>query len=418
MKRTLVLFGLGTGLWPAAVLAQVPVYPTGAATQPPVTLDPSSSGSQAPPPPVQAPVKQTPAVVVVKPDGTVVEGAPSDANAAPSGYYVGGVGGGATAPLDEPAEIHAGPVPELHVVRHGDTLWDICFYYFNDPWQWPKVWSYNPQITNPHWIYPGDLVRLLPRGQFAEQPAAAVKEPEKGGDVKPIDRVPPPATRTEVGIRQLAFVETKDLDKSITIDGSVDEKELLGVGDSVYLTYPSNNPPEVGKTYTVYAPGNKVKNLGAYVHILGEVQVVSVKQDKRARGLITKSNQEIVRGNKVGPLVKQYKNVPPVAPKVDAQGTIVAQLAAEQLIGAGQVVFIDIGAKSGLEVGNRMYVVRRGDALPSQARDLAGQDDRRFPARALGQVTIVEVGDKISVGLVTLSVQEMGVGDVVMMQKE
>jgi hypothetical protein len=309
-------------------------------------------------------------------------------------------------------------VPELHVVRHGDTLWDICFYYFNDPWQWPKVWSYNPQITNPHWIYPGDLVRLLPRGQFAEQQTATVKEPEKGGDTKPVDRVPPPATRTQVGIKQLAFVEKKDLDKSITIDGSVDEKELLGIGDSVYLTYPSNNPPEVGKTYTVYAPGNSVKNLGSYVHILGEVQVNSVKQDKRARGTITMSNQEIVRGNKVGPLVKQFKSVPPVAPKVDAQGTIVAQLNAEQLIGAGQVVFIDLGQASGLEVGNRMYVVRRGDGLPAEARDLAGQDDRRFPARALGQVSIVEVGDKISVGLVTLSVQEMGVGDVVMMQKE
>jgi hypothetical protein len=418
VKRTLVLFGLGTaGLWPASVLAQVPVYPNGAATQPPVNLDPSAGGSQAPPPPPVAPVKNTPAVVVVKPDGTVVEGAPSDVNAAPSGYYVGG-NPGAAAPLDEPAEIHAGPVPELHVVRHGDTLWDICFYYFNDPWQWPKVWSYNPQITNPHWIYPGDLVRLLPRGQFAEQQTATVKEPEKGGDTKPVDRVPPPATRTQVGIKQLAFVEKKDLDKSITIDGSVDEKELLGIGDSVYLTYPSNNPPEVGKTYTVYAPGNSVKNLGSYVHILGEVQVNSVKQDKRARGTITMSNQEIVRGNKVGPLVKQFKNVPPVAPKVDAQGTIVAQLAAEQLIGAGQVVFIDLGQASGLEVGNRMYVVRRGDGLPAEARDLAGQDDRRFPARALGQISIVEVGDKISVGLVTLSVQEMGVGDVVMMQKE
>ena len=46
-----------------------------------------------------------------------------------------------------------------------------------------------------------------------------------------------------------------------------------------------------------------------------------------------------------------------------------------------------------------------------------GQDDRRFPARALGEIVIVEVGEKVSVGLVTLSVQEMGVGDLVMMQK-
>lgn len=413
MKRTLVVFGLG--LWPAQGLAQVPVYPNGQAAQPPVNLDPGSTGTQAPaPPPQQAPQAQKPNVIVVKPDGSVVDTA-ADANAAPSGYYLGNGSVSPTAPEGEPAEIHTGAVPELHVVRSGDTLWDICWYYFNDPWQWPKIWSYNAQITNPHWIYPGDLVRLLPRGVFAEQPG--VLEPEKGGDIKPADRVPPPTKRSEVGIRLLAFVEKKDLDKSITIDGSVDEKLLLGVGDSVYLSYPSNNPPEVGKRYTIYKPGNSVKNLGSYVHILGEVEVVSVKQDKRARGIITASNQEIERGDKVGPLVKQYKSVPPVAPKVDAQGTIVALLAQEQLIGQGEIIFIDQGASSGIEVGNRMFVVRRGDALPSEARDTAGQDDRRYPARSLGQITIVEVGEKISVGLVTISVQEMAVGDTVMMQK-
>ena len=65
--------------------------------------------------------------------------------------------------IDEADNLRTGAVPELHVVRGGDTLWDICFLYFNDPFQWPKIWSYNPQITNPHWIYPGDLVRRRPR---------------------------------------------------------------------------------------------------------------------------------------------------------------------------------------------------------------------------------------------------------------
>src|SRR6185312_5930518 len=51
-------------------------------------------------------------------------------------------------------------VPALHQVKRGDTLWDLCNGYFQNPWMWPKVWSYNPQIQNPHWIYPGDQVRL------------------------------------------------------------------------------------------------------------------------------------------------------------------------------------------------------------------------------------------------------------------
>jgi LysM domain len=419
-KRVRQVLFVAVATLPSAANAQVPVYPSGAIPQPPVNLDPSASGSQAPPPP--APVVQQPSqpnVIVVKPDGSVTQS--SDSNAAPSGYFIdNNAPTGIMNPENEPAQVSSGPVPELHVVRSGDTLWDICTYYFNDPWQWPKIWSYNPQITNPHWIYPGDLVRLLPRGQFAQQPINDTAKAATAPDTKPADNIPPPAKRIGVGLQQAAFVEKSDLDKSITIDGSVDEKVLLGRGDAVYLSYPSNNPPEVGKTYSIYVPDNEVhtngKDYGSYVRLLGSLRVESVKQDKRARAIITDSNMEIQRGSKVGPLLKEFSTVPNVPPKVDLQGNIVAMLTRERLIGQGELVFIDQGQSSGIEVGNRMYVVRRGDAYPGHAQTTIGQDDRRFPARALGQIVVVEVGDKISVGLVTLSVQEMGVGDVVTMQ--
>src|SRR3954470_18524896 len=54
------------------------------------------------------------------------------------------------------------PIPPIHLVRHGDTLWDLSDGYYGNPWQWPKIWSMNPQVKNPHWIYPGDQLRLLP----------------------------------------------------------------------------------------------------------------------------------------------------------------------------------------------------------------------------------------------------------------
>ena len=412
-----VLF-VTAAMLPSAANAQVPIYPNASVPQPPVNLDPGTFGNQAPEPEAPAPPPSQPSspnVVVVKPDGSITKS--SDTNAAPSGYFVDGAPTGIMAP--ETAEVHAGPVPELHVVRAGDTLWDICWYYFNDPWQWPKIWSYNPQITNPHWIYPGDLVRLLPRGQFA-QSSTAKPAPEVEGPTTAPDNLPPPAQKIGVGLQQVAFVEKSDLDKSISIDGSVDEKVLLGRGDAVYLSYPSNNPPEVGKTYSIYVADNPVtkggKDYGSYVHLLGEVRVTNVNHDKRARGIITESNMEIERGAKVGPLLKEFSNVPTVAPKVDLQGSIVAMLGRDQLIGQGELVFVDQGQGSGLEVGNRLTVVRRGDAYPPHAKTTIGQDDHRFPARALGEIVIVEVGDKVSVGLVTLSVQEMGVGDVVMMQ--
>jgi len=414
MTRTL-LFATALAV-PALASAQVmPGYPDPSAPQAPVSLDPSQTGTQAVP--ARAPARAAP-VVVVKPDGTVVSAAAPASTAAPAGNFIDN---GAPPPADEPEPVRAGPVPELHTVRSGDTLWGICTYYFNDPWQWPKVWSYNPQITNPHWIYPGDLVRLLPRGVFAQ--SQDIAQPEKAGDVaKPAERVVAPAKKLDLSLKQTAFVESSALNAAMTIDGATDEKTLLGTGDSVYLAYPSDAPPRVGQRYSVYVPGQAVKSggkdIGAWVRLLGTLEVVSVKQDKRARGVITESNHEIERGAKVGPLLRQFSNVPSARPKVDARGSIVAMLANDQLIGQGEVVFVNLGKDSGLEVGNRMFVVRRGDALPTKARDMAGQDDPRFPARALGEVVIVEVGDKISIALVTLSVQEMGVGDSVMMQAE
>lgn len=413
---------------PGAAAAQVPpVYPSQDA---PINLDPGAAPQPATPAPQPTrPQPQEPNVIVVGPDGKVTYGPGADqaqGQAPAGGYYYDPEGGpyGYEPDMDEPVSVHAGPTPELHVVRRGDTLWDISFYYFNDPWQWPKVWSYNPQITNPHWIYPGDLVRLLPRGMFAAQPS--LEEPESTGtaataEPKPVDRLPAPSQRASAGIKQTAFVEKAELERSIVVDGSVDEKELLSIGDSIYLAYPKNNPPKVGQRYSIYSPQQTVKHggkeHGAYVRVLGTVEVASVPEGKRARGVIVEANQEIERGARVGPLAKQWKNVAPVPPKVNAQGSIVAMLTADQLIGQGEIVFIDLGKKSGIEVGNRMFVVRRGDALPPQVKDTVGQDDRSFPARSLGQIVIVEVGDKISVGLVTLSVQEASVGDLVMMQK-
>ena len=51
--------------------------------------------------------------------------------------------------------------PDHYVVVKGDTLWDISAMFLRDPWLWPEVWHVNPQIVNPHLIYPGDLLSLI-----------------------------------------------------------------------------------------------------------------------------------------------------------------------------------------------------------------------------------------------------------------
>ena len=308
-----------------------------------------------------------------------------------------------------------GPVPDVHVVRPRDTLWDICAYYFGDPWKWPEIWSYNPTITNPHWIYPGDLVRLHPAGEMAVMSAPNPESPDliEDGPSQPVE------------FRQLAFVGIDELKDAGTVVGSVDEKEMLSVGDEIFVDYPEGKPPQVGKRYSIYTKAKDIKSadgkhkVGAYVLLLGEVEIREVKKGKTARAVITYSTDVIARGARVGPLKTQFKDLPEVAPEKDVEGTIVAQMAGDDLIGDGHVVFIDRGKDDGVKVGNRFAVVRRGDAydVANGTHAEVGKDDRHYPETVVGQITIVEVGKGTSVALVLEADKELGVGDHVVMRK-
>lgn len=321
-----------------------------------------------------------------------------------------------------------GPTPLYHEVRSGDTLWDICWFYFNNPWEWPRIWSYNRGITNPHWIYPGDRVRLYAEGEEPGQPdlQGDLEQQQSGSDTAEVvpDGLPvqdAPA-RSGVRIRRRAFVDEEARKQAATVVGSVEEKTMLSEGDSVYLGYPADRPLKAGERYSVYTDTQAVrhpesgKTVGRFVKLLGELEVVSVTEGKRARAVITDSVDVIERGALVGPLPRVYRTVEPQRSEADVQGTIVATLHSDQLIGQGQVIFVDKGESDGLQVGNRMYVVRRGDAY-SSAKSSVAQDDRRFPERAIGEVLIVQAGKGASAALVTLALQEIGMGDRVIMRK-
>ena len=397
----------------------------------PNTVSPTSSAGQAPAP-APAPSGSTGVAVpgTPAPAGTVVEPTPggevsNDNKGGDQGvFFDDSPRSGNDESDDQPHNL--GTTPDVHVVRSGDTLWDICQYYFNNPWDWPKVWSYNPTITNPHWIYPGDLVRLYPAGQA---PAAtgddqkASKQPAEFGVARSVGTAPPPSRGAS--LRQIAFVDDEELKYAGTIIGSPEEKVMLSPGDEVYVEYPEGKPPQIGQRYAIYSDAEPIRHpetkevVGAYITLHGEVRITEVKKGRKARAMLTYATDVIERGMRVGPTRTQFKDVAPKPPERDLEGVIIAILGMDALIGDHMVIFIDRGVDDGLKAGNQMLVLRRGDGYIAKMgpSGTAGQDDRRFPDNDIGQLIVVEVGKKSSIAFVSRSRQELEIGDHVVMRK-
>ncbi|WAC62773.1 LysM domain-containing protein [Pseudoxanthomonas sp. SL93] len=91
---------------------------------------------------------------------------------------------GTYAAAAEMAESH----PDTYVVKRGDTLWDISARFLKKPWLWPEIWQANPQIKNPHLIYPGDVISLAYLDRVAVQPGPREEAPLNAiplGDIEP-----------------------------------------------------------------------------------------------------------------------------------------------------------------------------------------------------------------------------------------
>ena len=317
----------------------------------------------------------------------------------------------------------SGGLPSLHEVVRGDTLWDITEQYFRDPFEWPRVWSLNPQISNPHWIYPGDEVRL--EGEQisgGEGPQVAGPASSSAAD-QAESRSPRSPLTTSFVLRQLAFVDRADLETAAHVAGSPTERQLLTFGDTIYLDEVGGL--RAGETYAIYTDEREVRHphsgevVGAYVRLLGEVEILGVRDGERAIARIVRAVDVVERGARVAPLVRRFAQVEAAPARTDARGVIVATIEIGELVGQNHLVVLDRGARDGVEVGNPFHVIRRGDGFSPRLGPLShvGQDDDNYPTRVVGLIRVIEVSEGTSLGLVISSALEVGVGDHVAMQR-
>lgn len=324
-------------------------------------------------------------------------------------------------------EQNEGQVEEgsVHRVVEGDTLWDITGRYVGNPFHWPRVWSYNPEIENPHWIFPGDRVRLGPT-TTPMVPVATEEEPIFEDEVLP--EVPEVAVVGKIGYQKPArrfrtdgIITRRALEASGRITNSFEEKALLAEGDRVYLEWPEKRALQTGETYVVFRPEGRIYHpvteafMGHFTRILGTVQVVEVSPyRKHVIAVVRKSFEEIERGDRIGPSVRELDR--PVEHRPN-QRNLVGRIAATmnegvREVGQDQIVFLDRGRAHGVEVGNHFQVVRAGDGLELSDDDLVSN----LPSETLAELLVLEVHEQTSAAMVVGSRREVHVGDRVVMQ--
>jgi LysM domain len=327
-----------------------------------------------------------------------------------------------------------GAAPETYVVKKGDTLWDICDGYFQNPYEWPRIWSYNPQLQNPHWIYPGDEIRLRALG-ISLNPSSignGDKSNSPGNDQVSslVDRRRQVPNNT-IFLRDQGFVDDTQDQNWGEIIGSPVDKMFLSDFDSVYVKMGGNRDVKLGQELTIFRSVKQVPG-GKVVQIQGTVRVDSWNPNARiARGQITESLDVIERGARLGPVMRKFSIVPPVRNADDVKAHVLASVHQHEFYGQNQVIFIDKGDKDGLKLGNRLFIIRKGDAWrqslssDTDATRIALESNSPaaiesvptphntsvLPEEVVGELRVVDVRDHTATCVVTQSRKEIETGD-------
>jgi hypothetical protein len=317
-----------------------------------------------------------------------------------------------------------GPTPELHVVQKGDTLWSLCSKYFGDPWRWPRLWAANPVITNPHWIFPGDVIKLGEGGGTAGAlPLAAAAPAAPTSGLKSVNRVGADEGNA-IMLRELGFIEAKDLEEAGHISGSREEKIMLATGDQAYLRYPKKRPMHAGTRYSVFetdldhpvVDATTGKTYGYLVRIKGDLIVNQIAENDIARATLVDTVVAIERGDRVSAFVRQFKRVEPRPSDVNLEARVIATFAPNILLGSGHFVILNRGRRDGVKAGNRTFVIRRGDGYRATLESWE-KHDPTMPKEVVGEILVLEVRDNASVAWIARTTKELKVGEITEMRK-
>jgi hypothetical protein len=323
--------------------------------------------------------------------------------------------------------------PQQHVVVKGDTLWDISGKFLKFPWHWPDIWYANPQIENPHLIYPGDVISLvyrdgkpvleLSRGPKAYKLSPQIREMqlEKSIPTIPLDAIRPFLSRPTV-------VDEDTLKLAPYVVATTDERLMSGKGDKIYARGLNE---EEGKLYSIFRKGEvytdpDTNEVLGYEAIYSAEAKVTVMADP-ATIILTESNREVLVGDRLLPVISDdYEaNFLPRSPEAEIDGTIISVYDGVSQIGQYQIVVLNRGERDHLEVGHVLSVYQAGKTVIDPV--LSGREDEDYfnlnqlgkdrnasvtlPDEYAGVAMVFKVFEKVSYAIVMKAERAIHIND-------
>lgn len=333
--------------------------------------------------------------------------------------------------------------PDTYTVKSGDTLWGISQTFLNQPWYWPELWYLNPQVKNPHLIYPGDVLSLvmidgqqrLTITQRGDAGTAADQITRGGGGrlspqvrSEPLDgaitTIPYNVISAFLGRPSvLSKDDVKNAPHLINVRG----KHIIGsAGDEVYargigsagegIRYNAVHVDEA-----LYDPDNH--DLLGYRGVYVGTGAVTATGDP-AKLKLNETVLEVLPGDKLFIETYPYNaDFVPHAPPNEVNGRIFA-VNGVFVAGRYQVVAINRGTKAGLEVGHVLAIYQTGETIKDVYTDGHSANSMhtpsglfkpkvKLPDERAGTVLVFKTYERMSYALIMDTSLPVSVGDYV-----
>ena len=323
--------------------------------------------------------------------------------------------------------------PKSYTVKRGDTLWGIASLFLRDPWLWPEVWYVNPQIANPHLIYPGDTLTLAYGANGRPQIRL-----ERGGEARldprlrsdPNDGAIPtiPYATIQAFLSRPTLLTNDQVKHAPYVLAARDDHQIAGSGNEIYVR--NLVAAQANGRYSVVHVGDPLRDpddgkILGYQGTYTGTALIS-RPGEVTKALLVDTARETLRGDKVMATDATVPlNFMPAAPRTTVRGRIMAVVDGTDLIGQYQIVAINRGLRDGIANGTVLAIDRAGDSvrdvyangatMTREMRTVGSSFAKRvkLPDERTGTLLVFRTFDRMSYALILGATDTIKLNDVV-----